>query len=130
MRPASVWGARRQAFTLVEIMIIVALIGLLATLAIPSYVKVRKQSQGKRIITDARQMDAAVDQLALEQNLSEGATYSFSDAETYLKTTWKTNDLLGNPFTFDDGGLTNQHVQISGTTKAALAGVTIDWGPY
>ena len=56
----------RSAFTLVEIMIVVAIIGLLAALAIPGFVKARKQSQGRRIMNDCRQMDSAIDQWALE----------------------------------------------------------------
>ena len=40
----------RSAFTLVEIMIVVAIIGLLAALAVPGFVKARKQSQGRRIL--------------------------------------------------------------------------------
>ena len=61
-------SARRRtaAFTLVEIMIVVAIIGLLTVLALPSFIKSRKQSQGRRILNDARLMDAAVDQWAME----------------------------------------------------------------
>ena len=57
----------KAAFTLVEIMIVVAIIGLLAALAVPGFVKARKQSQGRRIVNDARQMDAAIDQWAGER---------------------------------------------------------------
>jgi len=56
---------RRQAFSLVEIMIIVAIIGLLAALVIPSLIKVRKQSQGKRVVNDARIIDAAINAWAI-----------------------------------------------------------------
>src|SRR5438552_10273128 len=124
----------KAAFTLVEIMIVVAIIGLLAALAIPGFVKARKQSQGRRIINDARQMDAAIDQWALEQGKKDGDTVVTSEAATYLKTAWNANDLLGNAY----GGIaagtvgpvgTNQ-VKISATTKSALAGVGVDWGPY
>ena len=124
----------KAAFTLVEIMIVVAIIGLLAALAIPGFVKARKQSQGRRIINDARQMDAAIDQWALENGKKDGDAVDTTQASSYLKTAWKNNDLLGNAY----GGLvagtvgpvgTNQ-VQISATTKTALANVGIDWGPY
>ena len=118
----------KAAFTLVEIMIVVAIIGLLAALAIPGFVKARKQSQGRRIINDARQMDAAVDQWALENGKKDGDSVTTSEASTYLKTAWKDNDLLNNAYSVGAVG-TNQ-VQISGTTKSALQGVGIDWGPY
>ena len=120
--------SNKAAFTLVEIMIVVAIIGLLAALAIPGFVKARKQSQGRRILNDARQMDAAIDQWALENGKKDGDTVNTTEAATYLKTAWKANDLLGNAYTVATVG-TNQ-VQISATTKTALAGVGIDWGAY
>ena len=118
----------KAAFTLVEIMIVVAIIGLLAALAIPGFVKARKQSQGRRILNDARQMDAAIDQWALENGKKDGDAVVTTEAATYLKTAWKANDLLNNAYTVNTVG-TNQ-VQISATTKTALAGVGIDWGAY
>ncbi len=118
----------KAAFTLVEIMIVVAIIGLLAALAVPAFVKARKQSQGRRIVNDARQMDSAIDQWALETGQTDGSTVNTTGASTYLKTAWITNDLLGNPFTFGNVGSTQ--VQIWANSKNALAGVGIDWGPY
>jgi prepilin-type N-terminal cleavage/methylation domain-containing protein len=120
----------RKGFTLVEIMIVVAIIGLLAALAIPGFVKARKQSQGRRILNDARQMDAAIDQWALEFGKMDGATVdtSTAGAASYLKTAWKANDILGNPFTVNNVG-TNQ-IRVATNTKTALNGVGIDWGAY
>jgi prepilin-type N-terminal cleavage/methylation domain-containing protein len=118
----------QSAFTLVEIMIVVAIIGLLAALAVPGFSKARKQSQGRRSINDARQEDAAIDQWALETGQTDGMTVNTTGAATYLKTAWKTNDVLGNAYSF--GNVGTQQVQISATTKTALANVGIDWGPY
>ena len=118
----------QSAFTLVEIMIVVAIIGLLAALAIPGFVKARKQSQGRRILNDARQMDAAIDQWALEKGKTDGDTVNTTEAASYLKTTWKTADLLGNAFTI--GNVGSAQVAVSSTTKTALTNVGIDWGPY
>src|SRR5882724_10613117 len=118
----------RSAFTLVEIMIVVAIIGLLAALAIPGFVKARKQSQGRRILNDARQMDAAIDQWALETGQTDGNAVNTTSAATYLKTTWKTQDLLGNAFAVTVVGATQ--MAVNATTKSALAGVGIDWGAY
>jgi prepilin-type N-terminal cleavage/methylation domain-containing protein len=116
------------AFTLVEIMIVVAIIGLLAVLALPSFIKARKQSQGRRILNDARQMDAAVDQWAIEFNKKDGDTVDTVAAATYLKTTWKSNDILGHAFLLSPVG--TSQVDIATTTKSALAGVGIDWSTY
>jgi prepilin-type N-terminal cleavage/methylation domain-containing protein len=116
------------AFTLVEIMIVVAIIGLLTVLALPSFIKARKQSQGRRILNDARQMDAAVDQWAMEYNKKDGDTVDTAAAATYLKSTWKANDILGHPFILNTVG--TSQVDIATTTKSALAGVGIDWSTY
>ena len=120
---------RRQAFTLVEIMIVVALIGLLAALSIPSFIKVRKQSQGKRIVNDARQIDAAIDTWALQVGAADGAAVDLPAAAQYMKTgAINTSDVLGHPYVI--GGVGETQVAISAATKAALSGVTIDWGAY
>ena len=118
----------RSAFTLVEIMIVVAIIGLLAALAVPGFVKARKQSQGRRIINDARQMDAAIDQWALETGQTDGLAINTTLASTYLKTTWKTLDLLGNTYNLTVVGSTQ--MSVNANTKSSLAGVGIDWGAY
>jgi type IV pilus assembly protein PilA len=121
----------KAAFTLVEIMIVVAIIGLLAALAIPGFVKARKQSQGRRVLNDARQMDAAIDQWALENGKKDGdtvVTVGATGASSYLKTTWNNNDLLGNAYAI--GNVGPQQVQINSNTKTALSGVGIDWGAY
>jgi prepilin-type N-terminal cleavage/methylation domain-containing protein len=121
--------SNKAAFTLVEIMIVVAIIGLLAALAIPGFVKARKQSQGRRVLNDVRQMDAAIDQWALEKGKKDGDTVTTAEAATYLKSgTWSANDLLGNAYTVGTVG-TNQ-IAIASTTKTALSGVGIDWGAY
>jgi type IV pilus assembly protein PilA len=120
--------SNKAAFTLVEIMIVVAIIGLLAALAIPGFVKARKQSQGRRILNDARQMDAAIDQWALEYGRKDGDTVVTSSAATYLKTAWATNDLLGNQYAI--GTVGGGQVAIAAGTKTALSGVGIAWGAY
>jgi type II secretory pathway pseudopilin PulG len=113
-------------------MIIVALIGLLAALAVPTYVKARKQSQGKRIVNDARIIDGAIDAWAFEKGKQDNDAISAADLVEIAQYTKSgainTTDLLGNSYTIGPVG-TNQ-VVISPTTKAALSGVAIDWAAY
>jgi prepilin-type N-terminal cleavage/methylation domain-containing protein len=120
---------QNRAFTLLEIMIVVALIGLLAVMALPSFMKVRKQSQGKRIVSDARVIDTAIDAWAMEKNKADGDVVDVIAIGAYSKSGQiNTRDSLGNLFDITLVG-TNQ-VKISSNTKSALAGVHIDWGAY
>jgi len=73
---------RKAAFTLVEIMIVVALIGLLAAIAIPNLVRARATSQADACINNLRQIDAAVTEWALEAGQSTGAPVNFPNALT------------------------------------------------
>ena len=76
---------RRGGFTLVEIMIVVAIIALLAAIAVPGFLRARKRSQASRILNDLRMIDAAVDQYAIETNRSTGNVVNTADWTNYLK---------------------------------------------
>src|ERR1700738_4902767 len=76
---------RRGGFTLVEIMIVVAIIALLAAIAVPGFLRARKRSQASRILNDLRMIDAAVDQYAIETNRATGFVLAVPDWTNYLK---------------------------------------------
>jgi len=76
---------RRGGFTLVEIMIVVAIIALLAAIAVPGFLRARKRSQATRILNDLRMIDAAVDQYAIETNRSTSFVVGTADWTNYLK---------------------------------------------
>lgn len=59
-------NSKKAGFTLVEIMIVVAIIGLLAAIAIPSFVNARTKSQTNSCINNLRQISGAKDQYALD----------------------------------------------------------------
>jgi prepilin-type N-terminal cleavage/methylation domain-containing protein len=78
-------ASRKSGFTLVEIMIVVAIIGLLAAIAIPNFVKARTTSQQNACINNLRQFDGAAQQWALETKQSPGASATTSLIQPYIK---------------------------------------------
>jgi prepilin-type N-terminal cleavage/methylation domain-containing protein len=124
---------KRGGFTLVEIMIVVAIIALLAAIAVPGFLRARKRSQASKIINDLRLIDSAVDQYAIETTKKTGDPVAVSDWTNYLKkdtvlyTTGK--DLFGD----DYGAQTvDTHVSVPAQAKANLSDVTDDsyWSPF
>jgi prepilin-type N-terminal cleavage/methylation domain-containing protein len=75
----------KSGFTLVEIMIVVAIIGLLASIAIPNFVRARGTAQRNACINNLRQLDGAKEQWALENKKSSGATTDTTAVNTYIK---------------------------------------------
>jgi prepilin-type N-terminal cleavage/methylation domain-containing protein len=75
-------ASRRAGFTLVEIMIVVAIIGVLASMASPYYVRARTTSQEKGCINNIRQIDGAKQQYLIEQG--SGAPLTSLTLKDYL----------------------------------------------
>jgi len=76
---------KHAGFTLVEIMIVVAIIALLAAIAVPGFLRARKRSQAAKILNDLRMIDGAVDQYAIETGRSSGFIVAVPDWTNYVK---------------------------------------------
>src|SRR5438094_3251699 len=76
---------KHAGFTLVEIMIVVAIIALLAAIAVPGFLRARKRSQASKILNDLRLIDGAVDQYAIETGRKTNDPVAVVDWTNYLK---------------------------------------------
>ena len=124
----------RGGFTLVEIMIVVAIIALLAAIAVPNFLRARKRSQATRILEDLRIIDSACDQYAIESNKGTGDTVVWADIQKYLKTgsvlyNSGGNDLLGNGYV---GFSVDSLPKLSSTSFGKLSDVAPSdfWSPF
>ncbi len=122
-----------KAFTLVEIMIVVAIIALLASIFSSNVIRARKRAQATKVLDDLRTLDGALDLWALETNRQSGDIAQFSDLQPYLKQQNKLNltgaDVFGQPYgpySVDVGP------KVAEFTFAALSDVAPPefWSPY
>ena len=127
-------NTKHAGFTLVEIMIVVAIIALLAAIAVPNFLRSRKRSQATHVLEDLRILDSAVDQYAIENNKPAATNPAFADLQAYIKTGTRlyssaNTDILGNSF----GTFTiDTPPKVNATTFGALSDVAPAsfWSPY
>jgi competence protein ComGC len=77
--------SRNSGFTLAEVVVLLAIVVLLLTLAVPNYVRERRTVQREACIEQLRQIGAAKDRWATENHKSAGAAVTASDLVKYLK---------------------------------------------
>jgi general secretion pathway protein G len=106
----------KSGFTLVEIMIVVAIIGLLAAIAIPNFVKARTTSQQNACINNLRQYDGAVQQWALENKKDSSAPYGMTSIQPYIKL-----DSAGNLPACPAGGTYNSGGNVTNSPTCTLS---------
>ena len=124
---------KHGGFTLVEIMIVVAIIALLAAIAVPGFLRARKRSQASKILNDLRMIDSAVDQYAIETGRKTGDVVDVADWTNYLKKNTRLY-LTGQDLFGDDYGAQTVDTlpSVPSTAYATLSDVasTGFWSPY
>ena len=124
---------KHAGFTLVEIMIVVAIIALLAAIAVPGFLRARKRSQASRILNDLRLIDGAVDQYAIETGRSTGFVLATADYTQYLKKNailYNTaRDILGNDYGPQTVDTLPAVPSASYASLSDVAGIGF-WSPY
>lgn len=123
----------RKGFTLVEIMIVVAIIALLAAIAVPGFLRARKRSQASRILNDLRMIDSACDQYSIETNRKTGDVVNVADWTNYLKKGSILYNTGNSVFGTSYGAQTVDSIpQVPSADLAVLSDVasTGFWSPY
>ena len=124
---------KHAGFTLVEIMIVVAIIALLAAIAVPGFLRARKRSQASKILNDLRMIDAAVDQYAIETNRTTGNQVLVADWTNYVKKNsilYNTGaDLFGNSYGVQTVDVIPQVPSADYQALSDVAGTGF-WSPY
>jgi prepilin-type N-terminal cleavage/methylation domain-containing protein len=126
-----------SAFTLVEIMVVVAIIALLASIAVPNFLRARKRAQATRCLGDLRIIGSACDQYAIENNKATGNSVNWSDVQSYLKTgsvlyNSSGTDLFGNFYGSVGAFSVDSLPKLSSTTYSKLSDVAplSFWSPF
>src|SRR5262245_54050898 len=125
--------SKYAGFTLVEIMIVVAIIALLAAIAVPGFLRARKRSQASKILNDLRMISGAVDQYAIENSKKSDDTVEIVDWTKYIKkdtVLYDTGaDLFGNSY---GPQIVDSIPKVPQSTYDALSDVADNtfWSPY
>jgi prepilin-type N-terminal cleavage/methylation domain-containing protein len=124
---------RPAGFTLVEIMIVVAIIALLAAIAVPGFLRARKRSQASKILNDLRMIDSAIDQYAIENGKKTGDPVAVADWTNYVKkdsTLFVTGqDLFGHDYGAQSVDTLPKAPQAAWNSLSDVAGSDF-WSPF
>src|SRR5262245_13669844 len=74
-----------SGFTLIEIMLVVGIIGLLAAICIPEFMKARRRSQATMTIQELKKVQDGIDRWAMENNKKNSDAVGWPDIQEYVK---------------------------------------------
>jgi prepilin-type N-terminal cleavage/methylation domain-containing protein len=128
---------RAFGFTLIEIMIVVAIIATLATISVPNFLRARKRAQATRMLDDLRLIDNAIDRYAVDNSKAGGTPAEWADIQPYLKKNivlYNSGgvDLLGNPVNDGPVFLIDSIPKVNATSYSVLSDVAPRdfWAPF
>ena len=128
---------RPTGFTLIEIMIVVAIIALLAAVAVPNFLRARKRAQATRMVDDLRLIDNALDLYATENSKGGGDPAAWIDLQPYLKKNivlYNSSgiDLLGNMINENVTFSVDSVPRVNSTSFSTLSDIAPRefWSPY
>ena len=92
---------KKGGFTLVEIMIVVAIIGLLAAIAIPNFIRARATTLANKCVNNLRLIQAAKDQYAIENSVPDTVEPGTAEVQVYLKNNVMPSEPTGSTYTIN-----------------------------
>jgi prepilin-type N-terminal cleavage/methylation domain-containing protein len=126
-----------RGFTLIEIMIVIAIIAVCAAIAVPNFFRARKRAQATRMVDDLRLIDGALDLYAAENSKASGNPAAWADLQPYLKKNivlYNSGgiDLLGNMINGDLTFSVDFVPKVNSKSFAALSDVAPleFWSPF
>jgi prepilin-type N-terminal cleavage/methylation domain-containing protein len=127
----------KAGFTLVEIMIVVAILALLTSIALPNFLRAKKRAQAVMVLEEVQQIEKAKQLYATENSLQGSASMLWSDIKKHIKPGTRLanlplpTDLMNNSIAL---GVVDVTAKVSDTTRDEFAAVLIDpaafWGSY
>jgi prepilin-type N-terminal cleavage/methylation domain-containing protein len=122
----------KAGFTLVEIMIVVAIIALLASIAVPNFMRARLRSQAGLVKDDLRVLDSAMDQWAIERNKKTDDAVTFADIKGYIKEgspLYTGKDILGGSYVISKVGTLPAMAAATATSLSSVTDAEY-WSPF
>ena len=122
----------KGGFTLIEIMLVCAILALLCAISVPEFLKARRRSQAVVTVQEFKKVQDAIDQWAIEWGKADSDTVGWNDIKEYVKSQTPLynrngNDFIGHPFVFSSVA---SGVKVDEITRVYFSGVNVDFSEW